>query len=151
VIRNYWQHLYEQYQKMLSEQKQVFIDAEVSRNAVTQKWFIWDLDPLNEIIELAPITVALSGKLPNNMTPDRQVYTTNELSADTHLDIIGMLEQEETWIAVRFIQMYDDKNQDTDYLLMMTEENYKKYDIERVYVNTYKQLPISGSFERIKE
>lgn len=143
MIRNYWQHLYEQYEKMLAQQKQVIIEATVTRNGVTQKWFIWHLDPYLEQIELAPITAVFTGHLPNDMFPDRQVYTANEMSTDTHLDVIGMLEQEETWQDVRFVKACEEK--DFDCLMIVTKIDYVQ-DSD----NVYKQLPQYASFERVQ-
>lgn len=146
-MQSQWQHLYEQYQKMLSEQKQILFRLKVAVSAPVRTWYVYALDPEKEEIYLARLDDGLIGKLEGEMFVEGAIYVHSFFDGDILSEIAGKLENPEEWQKVRFIRVYDEEipqsNDESDFLRIMTEDAYIRSNALNA---TYLQLPKRGKF-----
>lgn len=132
-MQNQWQHLYDQYVKMLNEHKQILIHLKVAVSAPLRTWYIYDLDPVKERIYLVRLNSGLMGKLEKEMFPESALYLHSFFKGDVLSELVKMLENPEMWQNVRFIRVYDEEepmnNDESDFLHVITEDDYIRLNV----------------------
>lgn len=141
MIQSYWQHLQNQYEKMLSEHKNILLQAKITRKTPTQLWYIYFLDAFQEDILLAQYDNGLLGKLEGVMVPESLLHSANELGIDVQLEAIRLLEDESEWQKIRFLRVYDEEhpeyNEHADFLHVFTEDAYiRSHSLNATYLQT---------------